>query len=97
MVADGVIKGVQFKRGGPVDKMLRKYYACQHNADILGMYISRMPGGEKAVELIERMIQTKYPFVNNAEAQRLDEVQKYNKGIAAAAKYVNHIKKKKDK
>lgn len=96
MIVDGVIKGVQIKRGNPVDRLLRHYYACVHNADIIGMYVSRMPASEDTVKLIDRMIQSKYPYLGNTEAQRLDEVAKYNKGMAAASKYIKLLSGKKD-
>lgn len=87
MIVDGVIRGVRIERNNPVDRLIRMYYACIHNADILGIYISRMPPSKDTVKLIDRMISNRYPYLGNTEEMRMDEIQKYNKAMQAAQKY----------
>lgn len=95
MIADGVIKGVQIKRNGLVDRLLRRYYTCLHNADIIGIYISAMPPGVKGiVEMVSEMLNHKYPYLDNSLNARLDEIDKYNKGMQLAKKYQDLMSKK---
>jgi len=94
MVADGVIRGVQIKRGDPVDTLLRSYYEGLFNADMISMYVATMPLTNDTLQLIDTMIKNKYPFLDNATLNRQEEIDKYNKAWKMAKRYTQSKREK---
>ena len=77
MIADGVIKGVHIKVNCPVDRLLQMYYACQINSDMIAIYAAAVPSGKEKIAMLGDVIKAKYPFIDNRENARLDEIDKY--------------------
>lgn len=84
MIADGVLKGVRIERGGPIDKLLHQYMSGHVYADILLTYANNLPPHKQTVAIIGDAIKSKYPFYDNSETAKLDELEKYNKAIKLA-------------
>jgi hypothetical protein len=77
---------VQVKRNTPIDLLLRSYYSGLQSADIMSMYLRYMPFGDDTIAMIEKMIDAKYPYMNNETGKMLDELDLYNHGQQLAKK-----------
>lgn len=84
MIADGIISGVQIKLNNPIDRLLRKYYMMQINADIHMSYVGILPVSADLVTFTEDALMQKYPFYKNSEQHKIDMVQKYNRSLQMA-------------